>query len=67
MNRITKYYVRGLITVALLIGSALLCTTAPLSEDNIAGAIAFRGVGIAGFLLGVFYTYRLYRNMKKGK
>lgn len=41
--------------------------TAPLSESNTAGAIAFRGVGIVGFLLGVFYSYRLYRNMKKGK
>lgn len=67
LNRLTRYFVRGLIVVALLIGSALLCTTAPLSESNTAGAIAFRGVGIVGFLLGVFYSYRLYRNMKKGK
>jgi ubiquinone biosynthesis protein len=67
LNRITRYFIRGLIVVALLIGSGLLCTTTPLDENHLAGAIAFRGVGIVGFILSAFYSYRLYRNMKKGK
>lgn len=67
LTRLTKYFVRGLIVVAILIGSALLCTTTPIAEGNAAGAIAFRGVGIVGFILGLFYSFLLYRNMKKGK
>lgn len=67
INRITRYMIRGLIVIALIIGSSLLCTTTPIAEGNIAGAIAFRGVGIVGFILSAFYSYRLYRNMKKGK
>ena len=67
VNHITRYIVRALLIVALLIGSALLCNTAPLSPDNMAGAIAFRGVGIVGFLAGIYFGFRLFGKMKKGK
>ena len=67
VNHITRYLVRALLIVALLIGSALLCTTAPLSPDNMAGAIAFRGVGIVGFLVSIYFSFRLFGKMKKGK
>ena len=57
-NRLTSYLVRAFIIVALLIGSALLCTTAiPI----------LRWVGIGGFVVSLFFAQRLYRNMKKGK
>ena len=64
VTRLTHFAIRGLLIIALLIGSALLCTTAPLSPDNMAGAIAFRGVGIVGFLLGIFFGFRLFRKVK---
>ena len=67
VNNITRYVVRALLIVALLIGSALLCNTAPLSPDNMAGAIAFRGVGIVGFLVSIYFGFRLFGKMKKGK
>ena len=67
VTRLTGYAIRALLIVALMIGSALLCTTSPLSPDNMAGTIVFRGVGIAGFLVGVFFGIRLFGNMKKGK
>ena len=67
VNRITEYVIRGLIIVALIIGSTLLCTTTPIAEDNTAGAIVFRGVGMAGYIVSLFFAQRLFRNMMKGK
>ena len=67
VNRLTAYMVRALIIVALIIGSTLLCTTTPIAEGNTTGAIVFRGVGIAGYILSLFFAQRLYRNMMKGK
>ena len=67
VNRITEYVIRGLIIVALIIGSTLLCTTTPIAEDNTTGAIVFRGVGIAGYIVSLFFAQRLYRNKKKNK
>ena len=67
VNRITEYVIRGLIIVALIIGSTLLCTTTPIAEGNTTGAIVFRGVGIAGYIVSLFFAQRLFRNMMKGK
>ena len=67
VNRITEYVIRGLIIVALIIGSTLLCTTTPIAEDNTTGAIVFRGVGIAGYIVSLFFAQRLYRNKRKNK
>ena len=67
VNRITEYVIRGFIIVALIIGSTLLCTTTPIAEDNTTGAIVFRGVGIAGYIVSLFFAQRLYRNKKKNK
>ena len=67
VNRITEYVIRGLIIVALIIGSTLLCTTTPIAEGNTTGAIVFRGVGIAGYIVSLFFAQRLYRNKKKNK
>ena len=67
VSRITRYLVRGLLVAALMLGSALLCNTTPLSPDNIAGAVAFRTVGIIGFLISIYFGFRLFGKMKKGK
>ena len=53
--------------LALIIGCGLLCTVSPVASDKIAGAIAFRGVGIAGLIVCAFFAQRLYRDMKNGK
>ena len=67
VNRITEYVIRGFIIVALIIGSTLLCTTTPIAEGNTTGAIVFRGVGMAGYIVSLFFAQRLFRNMMKGK
>ena len=67
VNRLAGYAVRALIIVAIIIGSTLLCTTTPIADDNATGAIIFRGVGIAGYIVSLFFAQRLYRNMMKGK
>ncbi len=67
VTRLAGYAIRALIIVAVLIGCGLLCTVAPVGSDKIAGAIAFRGVGIAGMIIGLFFAQRLIREMKKGK
>ena len=67
VSRLTRYAVRGILVAALMLGSALLCTTAPLSPDNTAGALAFRTVGIIGFLASIYFGFRLFGKMKKGK
>lgn len=67
VNRITEYAIRALIIVALIIGSTLLCTTTPISDDKMIGAIVFRGVGIVGYIVSLFFAQRLYRNKRKHK
>lgn len=67
VNRLTGYMVRALIIVALIIGSTLLCTTTPIAEGHAAYAYALRGIGMAGYLVSLFFAQRLIRNMMKGK
>ena len=67
VNRTAEYAIRALIIVALIIGSTLLCTTTPIADDKMIGAIVFRGVGIAGYIVSLFFAQRLYRNKIKNK
>ena len=67
VTRLAGYAIRALIIVAVLIGCGLLCTVSPLGSDKIIGAIAFRGVGIVGIIIGLFFAQRLIREMKNGK
>ena len=68
VSRLTGYVVRGLLIVALIIGSSLLCTTSSLTGDSgTTAAIVFRATGFVGYIVSVFFAFRLYRNMKKGK
>ena len=67
VSRIMGYVIRALIIVALIIGSGLLCTTSALTADKVVGAVAFRAVGICGFIVSLFFAQRLFREMKNGK
>ena len=68
VSRLTSYLIRALIIVALLIGSALLATTSAFNGEHVTAAtIIFRGIGLVGFIVGLFFAQRLYRNMTKGK
>ena len=67
INHLAGYAIRALVIVALIIGSSLLCTTSALTSEKVAGAVAFRMVGIIGFMISAFFVYRLYRDMKKDK
>ena len=67
VSRIMGYVIRALIIVALIISSGLLCTTSALTADKVVGAVAFRAVGICGFIVSLFFAQRLFREMKNGK
>lgn len=68
VTRYSKYAIKAMIIVAVLIGSAILCTTSALSGEGIKSfTIAFRAIGIVGFFLGLFFGQRLIREMKKDK
>lgn len=68
VNRLASYLIRALIIVAVIIGSSLLCTTSAFSGPTVAAvSIVFRGIGLVGFVVGLFFAQRLFRNMLKGK
>ena len=64
INRLTGYAIRALMIIALFIGSCLLCT-APGSGLKLSEYLPM--MGLAGYLVSVFFAYRLYHKMKKGK
>ena len=68
VTRLVGYVIRALIIVALLIGSSLLCTTSAFTGEDVAAVtIFFRGIGLVGYAVSVFFAFCLFRNMKKGK
>ena len=67
VTRLTGYAIRALMIIALFIGSCLLCTSRAISDAGMVTAIVFRAVGAGGYLVSVFFAYRLWRSMKKGK
>ena len=57
-----------IVTGAVIIGSSLLCTTSAFAGDKVSAVtIVFRGIGLVGFVVGLFFAQRLFRNMLKGK
>ena len=67
IERIAGYAIRALLVAAIIIGSCVLCT---VSQDAVAATpflIAFHVLGSIGFVVGVFYAYRLHKDMVKGK
>ena len=68
VNRLASYLIRALLIVAVIIGSSLLCTTSAFAGDKVSAVtIVFRGIGLVGFVVGLFFAQRLFRNMLKGK
>ena len=58
--------IRAVLIFALMIGSSILCTTSAFTGEHVSAAtIVFRGIGLGGFAVSVFFAYRLYRNMRK--
>jgi len=66
-TRLTGYAIRALMIAAFFIGSCLLCSSAPITGAGTAFTAAFRTLGFLGYIISVFFAYRLYRDMKKGK
>ena len=67
ITRLAGYAIRALMIIALFIGSCLLCTAAPVKFAASAVIIDFPVIGFIGYLLSVFFAFRLYRDMNKGK
>ena len=67
VTRLTEYAIRALMIVALFIGSCLLCTSPGIADGGTVTAVTFRAVGTVGYIVSVFFAYRLYRDMKKKK
>lgn len=68
VTQLAHYAIRALIIVAMLIGSAILCTSSSFSGDNVAAVtIIFRAIGFCGLVVSLFFAQRLIREMKKGK
>ena len=62
------YNAVSLIIVAVLIGSAILCTSSSFAGDNVAAVtVVFRAIGFCGIVVSLFFAQRLIREMKKGK
>ena len=67
-SHIQNYATRGLIIVAVLIGSCILCPSSSFAGDNVSAVtIIFRAMGFCGIVIGLFFAQRLVRDMKKGK
>ena len=68
VTRLANYAIRALILVAVLIGSAILCTSSSFAGDNVAAVtVVFRAIGFCGIVVSLFFAQRLIREMKKGK
>ena len=67
VNRLTRYAVRALLIIALFVGSCLMCMASSLTVDSSVIAVVFRVLGFVGYGLSIFFVWRVYRNMKKGK
>lgn len=68
VTRLANYAIRALIIVAVLIGSAILCTSSSFAGDNVAAVtVVFRAIGFCGIVVSLFFAQRLIREMKKEK
>ena len=61
------FAIRAGMIVAFFLGSCLLCTSPALTEENAAAAVTFRALGTIGYMISVFFAYRLSQDMKKRK
>ena len=67
VNRLTGYAIRSLLTIALFIGSCLLCTVSVTTSDGTGLTAAFPVMGVCGYAISIIFAILIYRDMKKGK
>lgn len=67
VQRFTGFAARALIIAALFIGSCLLCTVPLATGENLNVSIIFPMLGFIGYVISIFFAWRLYRNIKKDK
>ncbi len=67
VGRFVNYAIRGLMVIALFIGSCLLLMASAHTGDGAVITTVFRVMGFVGYAVSIFFAYRVYRNMKKGK
>jgi ubiquinone biosynthesis protein len=67
VNRLAGYLIRAFMIIAFFIGSCLLCTAPALTTDSGTLTVVIRALGSCGYIVSVFFAYRLYRSIKKGK
>ena len=67
VERLASYAIRAFLVAAILIGSCILCTVPSGATERTPFLIAFPILGSIGYVVSVFYAYRLYRDVKKGK
>ena len=67
VTRLTGYAIRAFMIIALFIGSCLMCVASARLGAGQTITTVFQVLGFAGYAVSVFFAYRLYRNMKKGK
>ncbi len=65
IERMVNYAVRTFMVVALLIGSCLLCTIPVGAMETTPFLVAFPIVGSIGYVVSIFFAWRLYKSMKK--
>ena len=67
IERLTGYAIRALMIIALFIGSCLLCTVPFTAGEGTSVTAVFPVLGIVGYIVSVFFAWRLYNAMKKHK
>ena len=67
VSRLTGYAVRAFMIIALFLGSCLLCMTSAMIGEGGSMKTVFLVMGLVGYAVSIFFAYRVYRNMKKGK
>ena len=67
VDRIASNAIKALLVVAFFIGSCLLCTVPVTAMETRPLLVAFPVLGSIGYVVSVFFAYRLYQNIKKNK
>ncbi|MDO4797668.1 MAG: AarF/UbiB family protein [Coriobacteriales bacterium] len=67
VERIAGCAIRALMIIALFIGSCLLCTVPVTAMETRPLLVAFPVLGSIGYVVSVFFAWRLYKSMKSGK
>ena len=67
VEQLTGFVIRSLMIIALFIGSCLLCTVPVDAMETTPFLVAFPVVGAIGYVVSIFFAWRLYKSMKKDK